>query len=287
LDDLAQKRISLIMTKQPTAYHRPKNLPEALNLLAQPDTVPLAGGTMLLAGDVSSAVVDIQDLGINKIIVGKGSLKVGAATKLVELAGHLRENILADSQEDGNVDALLLKAIQQAGPNTYRNAATLGGLVASRLPDSELLAALLVLEAELVLNNPEQNTVSLAAYLAPEKRPAGLITEVVIYRGMGIGLSERVARTPADYPIVSVTGWQSSNLALKLAATGIDARPVRLAEAEAKLAAGLNDQVIADAADAARMQSIHPGDFRGDADYRANMAAVLTRRVLAIIPVKQ
>jgi CO/xanthine dehydrogenase FAD-binding subunit len=140
LDDLAQKRISLIMTKQPTAYHRPKNLPEALNLLAQPDTVPLAGGTMLLAGDVSSAVVDIQDLGINKIIVGKGSLKVGAATKLVELAGHLRENILADSQEDGNVDALLLKAIQQAGPNTYRNAATLGGLVASRLPDSELLA---------------------------------------------------------------------------------------------------------------------------------------------------
>jgi CO/xanthine dehydrogenase FAD-binding subunit len=275
------------MTKQPIAYHRPKNLADALKLLAQLDTVPLAGGTMLLAGDVSSAVVDIQDLGINKIIAGEGSLNVGAATKLIELAGHLREFDSADSQESSNAATLLLKAIQQAGPNTYRNAATLGGMVASRLPDSELLAALLVLEAELVLNNPESSTVSLAAYLAPERRPAGLITEVVIPWGLGIGQSERVARTPADYPIVSVTGWQPSNLTMRLAATGIDIRPVRLTEAEAKLAAGKSDQTIADAAEAARMQSIHPGDFRGDADYRAEMAAVLTRRVLASVPFKQ
>ena len=45
---------------------------------------------------------------------------------------------------------LLQKAIHQAGPNTYRNAATIGGVCASRLADSELLAALLVLEADLV-----------------------------------------------------------------------------------------------------------------------------------------
>jgi len=275
------------MTKKPSAYHRPKNLADALKLLAQPDTVPLAGGTMLLAGDVSSAVVDIQNLGINKIVAEGESLNVGAATKLVDLAGHLRENISADSQESGNADVLLLKAIQQAGPNTYRNAATLGGIVASRLPDSELLAALLVLEAELILNNPEPSTVSLAAYLAPNRHPAGLITEVVIPWELGIGLSERVARTPADYPIVSVTGWQPSNLTVRLAATGIDVRPVRLTEAEAKLAAGHGDQAITDATDAARMQSIHPGDFRGDADYRAEMVAVLTRRVLGSLPIKQ
>ena len=33
-------------------------------------------------------------------------------------------------------------------------------------------------------------------------------------------------------------------------------------------------------ANAAAAASSHPGDFRGDAAYRADMAAVLTRRVL-------
>jgi CO/xanthine dehydrogenase FAD-binding subunit len=37
---------------------------------------------------------------------------------------------------------------------------------------------------------------------------------------------------------------------------------------------------IAAAAEAARAATTHPGDFRGDAAYRAEMAAVLTRRVL-------
>jgi CO/xanthine dehydrogenase FAD-binding subunit len=34
------------------------------------------------------------------------------------------------------------------------------------------------------------------------------------------------------------------------------------------------------AAQTARNSAVHPGDFRGDAAYRAEMAAVLTRRVL-------
>ncbi len=34
------------------------------------------------------------------------------------------------------------------------------------------------------------------------------------------------------------------------------------------------------AAEAASDANTHPGDFRGDAAYRADMAAVLTRRVL-------
>jgi CO/xanthine dehydrogenase FAD-binding subunit len=37
---------------------------------------------------------------------------------------------------------------------------------------------------------------------------------------------------------------------------------------------------MAAAAAAAKAANAHPGDFRGDANYRAEMAAVLTKRVL-------
>ncbi|MEZ4517922.1 MAG: hypothetical protein R3C44_14255 [Chloroflexota bacterium] len=55
---------------------------------------------------------------------------------------------------------------------------------------------------------------------------------------------------------------------------------VRLPDAEASVATGINEATIAAAATAAQAATRHPGDFRGDAAYRAEMAAVLTWRVL-------
>ena len=57
------------MPKQPTAYYRPSSIDEALNLLRQPNTVPLAGGTTLLATEegIDSAVVDLQDACLNAL----------------------------------------------------------------------------------------------------------------------------------------------------------------------------------------------------------------------------
>ncbi|MCZ7672863.1 MAG: FAD binding domain-containing protein [Chloroflexi bacterium] len=224
------------MTKQPAAYYRPDNLAEALRLLQQPDTVPLAGGTKLLAADITVAVVDLQDLGLNQVQGEAGRRHFGATMTLAEISA-----VLAEEEEAGPA-ALLRQAIQQAGPNTYRNAATLGGTIASRLPDSELLAALLVLDVTLSLyataytSEPEQ--ISLVDYLAGTERPFGLITAIHIPWQNGRFASERVARTPADYPIVSVTMWQPADAAPCLAATGITPLPVRLTAAEAALVAG-------------------------------------------------
>ncbi len=214
------------MAKQPTAYYRPTNLAEALRLLAQPDTVPLAGGTQLIAADITDAVVDLQDLGLNQATLEGETLQVGATMTLAELTTVLQE------EAPSSPASLLLKAIQQAGPNTYRNAATLGGTIASRLVDSELLAALLVLDASLVLVTPEPVSLSLVDYLGAAERPFGLITNIDIPWQTGQFASERVARTPVDYPIVSVTLWLPEGGSPQLAATGIAALPVRLTAAE-------------------------------------------------------
>jgi carbon-monoxide dehydrogenase medium subunit len=262
------------MPKRPTSYHRPDNLNEALHLLAQSDRIPLAGGTKLLAGDVDGAVVDLQALGLNRINWIDGRLVAGAMVTLANLVVALTEN----EHREGPTD-LLQKAVQQAGPNTYRQAATLGGTIASRLPDSELLAALLVLDAQISFAGTEEPSMMLVDYLAAQERPSGLITAITIPWETGDGHSERVARTPADYPIVSITCWQPQDGGPRLAATGIGERPFRLHEAESFLAAGLTEANIKAAEAAAKAAANHPGDFRGTASYRAEMASVLTRRV--------
>lgn len=261
------------MSQKPTDYYRPETLEETLSLLARPDTIPLAGGTKLLAGDVNGAVVDLQALGLNRISLSDDYLKVGATAKLADLGDYLRSN-------SNGPGPLLRKAIHQAGPNTYRNGATLGGIVASRLPDSELLAALLVLEAQLSLRTPGVTSVSLLDYLGAGERPPGLITDITVPWSEGEGASQRVARTPVDTPIVSITLWQPATGVPRLAATGIGERPLRLVEAEKELKDGVTEESIQAAAAAARAVNRHPGDFRGDAGYRAQMAAVLTRRLL-------
>ena len=267
------------MPKQPTAYHRPHSVEEALTLLRQPNTVPLAGGTALLATEegITNAVVDLQDAGLNALTWADDGrlLRLGAMVRLADL-----HDFLAPLTELQGGAALLCDAIRRAGPNTYRHAATVGGIVASRLPDSELLAALLALGTTVSLRLPAPETLSLAAYLEDDEPPPGLITEFDVFWSAGHGTAERVARTPADYPIVAVTLWQPRDGAPRLAATGIAARPLRLAAAEAALRNGVNETTIATAAEAARAAAAHPGDFRGDAAYRAEMTAVLTRRVL-------
>lgn len=262
------------MPKSPTAFYQPKTMPEALQLLAQPDMLPLGGGTKLLTGDVPGAVVDLQHLGLTQMNLAHGRLTIGAALPLAKIAAALAE------YEEQPTPALLLRpAILLAGPNTYRNAATLGGTIASRLADSELLAALLVLAATLTLHAPAAAEMTLVDYLDAAERPSGLISAITIPWTRGRGSSQRVARTPRDYPIVSVTLWQPENEPPRLAATGVAVRPLRLTAAEAHLAQGFSPAAIGQAAQAARAAATHPGDFRGDAVYRAEMAALLTQRV--------
>lgn len=267
------------MPQQADSYYRPDSLPEALTLLAKPNSAPLAGGTKLLASESGlpgTAVIDLQALGLGQVRLvaagGKQIIALGATLTLTQFAHFLQQKL-----PENGAAALLQIAIQQAGPNTYRNAATVGGSIASRLADSELLAALLVLDAVVTLHAAaNHHTLSLAAYLAEAERPSGLITTIAIPLTAGQGVTHRVARTPADYPIVSITGWRTANGPLRLAATGLGKRPFRLIDAEQ----AANSNEIDQAASKAAAANHHLGDFRGSASYRAEMAAVLTRRTL-------
>lgn len=270
------------MPKKPTGYYRPKNLDHALELIARSDTRILAGGTHLLTADVNAAVVDLQDLGLNRIEKKGDALVLGTMTRLSELEAFISDTF-PSSRSDGPLNRieLLGRALRLAGPNTYRNAATVGGIIASRLADSELIAAMLLFNAQLLTFNPDEAFIALRDYLGSKPADDRLITEISLEWRAGNGAGYRVARTPADQPIVSVTVWKPEEEPIRVAATGIDKLPVRLDAVENDLPPHLDQESVFKSAEAAKALSRHPGDFRGDSSYRAEMAAVLTRRALS------
>jgi len=261
-------------------YHCPQTLDDALALLQRDEnTVPLAGGTGLLSSPAPRvhSVVDLQALGLDRLSVEGFHLHLGAMTPLQRLV---------ESPEAGE---FLAEAARLEGPITYRNAATIGGIIATSDPLSHLLIALLALDAEVYLRLPDPASVSLNRILdAPRKfLDGGLITAIAALStdgAPGTALA-RVARTPRDKPIVAVAVRVTRDGDLcggvRIALAGVADRPVCAYEAEDRLKGQPFDKGLVDVAVTTLLEHLDPpSDFRGSSEYRREMAAILTQRAL-------
>ncbi len=235
------------------AYHRPRTIAEALALLQREGvrTALVAGGTTIVAQlheQEIEEVVDLQEAGPAHVEPHGQRLALGAFVRLQALV------------EDKRVPALVRDAACREGPSTFRRQGTLGGAIASRHWESELLAALLAHDAALTIaGTAGTQTISLQDFLAGPA-PAGIIVEVAIAAGGATGQA-RVGRTPLDTAIVAALARRDDDGQLWLALTGVAAAPTLVEPGEL------------DALDP-------PGDFRGSSQYRKEMAAILTRRAL-------
>lgn len=252
---LSVRPLRVEMTMQMiSGYHRPSDLDEALSRLGRsdPPTAVIAGGTVLVPADlvVNTEVVDIQ------AVVGSGIARQGDRV-VFEAMARLQDVI--DAEE---TPPLLAELAHREGPNTLRNASTIGGTVAAANPESELLAGLLVHEATVAVAKPDGPVeLALPDLLAnPDLLAGGIITTVSAAIG-GETASARTGRTPADVPIVAAAGRIVPG-GLSIALTGVAATPV-----------------LVDPNNTAELDP--PEDFRGSAAYRKELAAVLTQRVLA------
>ncbi len=236
-------------------YRRPTTIEEALEILAEPGSIVIAGGTTAVpvitgAAERPGVLVDLQDLGLNHIQRDDRVLRLGATATLQDIV---------DSAE---VPELLRDLARREAPRTIRNMATVGGLIASAPPTSELLAGLLVCGARLRIGAGDgASEVHIEDVLGSGVE--GLITETVLGRN-GAMAHERVARTPADSPIVAAVARRRDDGEVRLALCGVAGVPV-LVDPEAVTALE------------------PPGDFRGSSEYRRNLAVTLSGRVLARI----
>ncbi len=246
-------------------YHWAEHIDDALLLLSRTDTktVPLAGGTYLLGLQDESiqAVVDLRDLGLAYISEDEQGIHIGAMTTLQSM-----------------VDAPLLKelatgllsraALASSFSRLIRNSATLGGTLGAGVPSqADLLTALTVMEAEVVLRSGSKTQVDLAggtadrpglalsgvtykgkqerrvpySSLGIDRRFSELIIEVIVPRpSPACGASfMRIGRTPTDIALLNAAALVEVKDGLyqrvRVALGGVNMEPVRLQAVEKQL----------------------------------------------------
>lgn len=275
-------------------------LERVLALLARRDThtVPLAGGDSLVASAARDieAVVDLQGLGLDSILLEPADDGTpNSSPRLAIGAMATRTALAASDAVTGVFDGILAEGARRWSGNIQRNRATAGGAVAVAAANDPLVAALLACDAVVVLYGaggfreeplsdflPRRAEALGAPALITGLRIASLAPALGAHSGAALAA---VARTPADAPIVlAAAGLTAENgrcVSARLVAGGAGPTPLRLPEVEQLLTGQALDDGIISAAAARAAQLVQPvGDFRGSAEYRRAMVAVLSERAL-------
>lgn len=235
-----------------SGYHRPATIDEALELLNRDgvSSVLIAGGSVVNASEFATdtEVVDLQEACSDNITEESGRVVIGPMVRLQQLV------------DDPATPGLLRDLALREGPNTLRNAATMGGTVASADPESELLAGLLVHEATVDIAKADGvETATVAEVLSNRQMLTGGVISTISVATGGATATARTGRTPADTSIVAAVGRSLDGGPL-LALTGVASTPVLVTRDEVD---SLNP----------------PADFRGSSEYRRDLATTLSDRV--------
>jgi aerobic carbon-monoxide dehydrogenase medium subunit len=261
-----------------TKIHKPTKIVDALELLAQPHTVALGGGTALIADKRRevNAVVDLSDLGLSYIREAGGTIAIGATTTIAELADSPILLALANG--------IIAKAAHRSMANVLRNQATIAGTIISE-PDGILAVALLACDARVTIASQEKRTITLPDLASLVQSKNILVLEIGVPMTNLRASIQTVERTPSDKPIVAVcvACGLEHNIArdTRIALGGVGHIAIRAVAAENMLEGQtLEDTLIEQAAKLASQGLIPRGDFRASAEYRKDMARVLTQRAI-------
>ena len=242
-----------------TDYFRPETLPEALELLKQPNTLPLGGGTLLSQlKSASVKVIDLQALGLDTINRKGNILEIGATATLQQLL------------EFPEIPEALKTAIKLEAPLNIRNSATVAGTLVAADGRSTFATALLALDLKLTIQ-PNDETIEIGSFLPlrPDNTKGKLITMITVPINVKLAF-ETVARTPTDKPIVcaAIAQWPSGRT--RLALGGYGKSPLLAMD-------GTESEGLEEAAHNAYHEA---ADEWGSAEYRMDVAATLSKRCL-------
>jgi aerobic carbon-monoxide dehydrogenase medium subunit len=281
------------MIPAPFAYDRASNLDEALALLHDggAETKVIAGGQSLLPLMKlrlarPERVLDIGRLDeLRGVREGpSGGLWIGALTTWAELLADervLRYGALAD-------------VLPRIADVQVRNRGTIGGSLVHADPASDIAAPALALSVELLARSVRgERTLGIEAFfLGPfvtALEPDEILTEIRLPGAAGrVGSAYQAIEQPASgYALAGVAAVVGRREGLesggghwdlcRVAVTGVGDGPYRASEVEDAVLAGATFD------EAARLvtRGQHVGsDIHADAEYRAAVAALMTRRAL-------
>ena len=267
-------------------FHSPKTADDALTLLQRPGAAAVAGGTDVAVrlGEDVEILVDVTRLGWNEIRAENGALSLGATVTMHDL--------ISSEAVRGTADGMLSDAAESFISRQIRNAATLGGNLASGAPAADLPPALLALDAVVHIRGAAgggERAVPLSEFFTGPGQTVlegGLLTRVTLPHPEGRrGSFLKVGRTAEDLAIVNagvslrVEDGRCRDVRIALGAVG--ETPMRVPEAEALLEGKAPAaDLLAKAADTVRARIRPIDDHRAGAAYRKKVGGVLARRGL-------
>jgi carbon-monoxide dehydrogenase medium subunit len=265
------------MIPAPFDYEVAESAEHALALLAEhgEDAKLLAGGHSLLPMmkvrlAQPAMLIDIGRLGeLSGIKLVGDEVVIGATTRHAEVA----ESPLLKAEAP-----ILAYAAGQVGDPQIRHRGTIGGSLAHADPSADLPMTLVALGGSVEITGPSGVRVVGADdfFIGPFESALGpdeLLTQVRVPRGGGVRWGyQKFVRRANDWAIVGVAAYDG-----RVALASMGGTPLRAHATEDALKAGASiEEAAALAADGAS-----PGqDFHADADFRAHLARVLTKRAL-------
>jgi carbon-monoxide dehydrogenase medium subunit len=279
------------MIAQDFDYVRPKTLDEALGLIADGNSKLLAGGMSLiplmkLRLAAPERVVDVARIPeLNYIREGDGVLHLGATVThhQIESSALLRSRC-----------ALLSETASNIGDAQVRNRGTVGGSVAHADPAADYPAALLALEANVVIAGPSGNrTMTFEDFVVDTfttaLEPGEMVREVVVpvENGAGGHSYQKVVQPASGYAVVGIavrirkSGGKISGARIGVTGLGPKAYRARNVEQALEGTAGTGQDVqraaalVAENVDANR-------DIHASAEYRTHLARVYTMRAISV-----
>jgi carbon-monoxide dehydrogenase medium subunit len=273
-------------------YQAPATLEEAVSLLASdPDGAKvLAGGHSLIPAmklrlAQPQLLVDIARIKSLSYIREEGNqILIGATTTHYQLES---------SELLQQISPLIPACAASIGDVQVRNKGTIGGSIAHSDPAGDWPAAVLALDADLVLVGPKgERTVKAANFfvdlLTTDLQPGEILREIRIAKPSGrFGQAyQKVPHPASGFAVVGIAvdltlNDDGSCKAARIGVTGVGAKAYRARGVEAALGGkNLDEQTIA-AAVAHVCDGVDPNaDLYASGDYRCHLAQVHTRRAI-------
>ena len=294
-DPIAVRRTAPAPASTPTriegdgaTFLRPRDLAEALTLLADGDATPVAGATDLgveinLRGSRPGLLLAIDRLDELRDLRWSGDeLRIGAALSLTEIERRLAGRL-----------PVLDELFWQFASRPIRNGATLGGNLGTGSPIGDGAPVLLALRADVVLVSASgQRRVPLADYFTgyrtSVRAPGELIQEIVVPLPLAsLTAFHKIAKRRYDDISSLAVGFaldvsEGVVRSARIGLGGVAATPIRALEAEATLAGRpWTQETIDEAADVLAVTGTPIDDQRATARYRAAMLGQSLRRLYA------
>ena len=278
------------MKPPPFHYHDPRNLDQALDLLAGRDNAKLLAGGQSLMPMLNMRFAQPDDI-IDLNRIEELSFVRQTAGGIIEIGAMTRQRELKDAAVIRDRCPLMCEALRLIGHRATRNRGTIGGSLCHLDPSAELPVVAMALDATVYIKSRRgARTLPMAEfpafYMTPAIEPDEIVTKISFEpwpAGHGAAFVE-FARRHGDFAVVAVAVLLESDGdgAIRRSSVvlgGVGPGPLRCAAVEAAVTGSRGGSAFQEAAAACReidaMEDVH-----ASSDYRRHLAEVLTRRAL-------